>query len=300
MRFSFVTCTYNRAEHLKRTLISLVEQEYNPKNFQIIVINNNSTDSTSEVCEDFINRYSTLNIEYYKEVDQGLSFALNRGIKEAKGDYIIYVDDDETIGKQHLQKLEKHLRDHPEIGIIATPVIPIYEIPQPRWMSPFTQRLIGGAFNAGDKVKKLSKTSYPGTGHTIIKRELYKLVGNYNTELGRKGTGLLGAEDKDMTYRLVSNNIDCYYLPDLPIYHHIPAYKLTNDFFNKLTLAIGKSEKIRTLSHSPKVYYKRLFKELLKWGIVSILFFFYLFTFRPWKGAKLVEFRWNVTQGLLG
>ena len=300
MRFSFVTCTYNRAENLEKTLQSLVEQEYNSKDFQIIIINNNSTDSTSEICEFYINKYSTLNIEYYLEMSQGLSFALNRGIKEAKGEYIIYVDDDETIGNQHLLKLEKHLTVYPEIGIIATPVVPIYEVPQPRWMSPFTQRLIGGAFDAGSKVKKLSKTSYPGTGHTIIRRELYKMVGNYNTELGRKGTGLLGAEDKDMTYRLVSNNIDCYYLPDLPIYHHIPAYKLSNEFFSKLTLAIGKSEKIRTLSHSTSTYYKRLFKELVKWGIVAVLFFFYLFTLRPWKGAKLLEFRWNVTRGLLG
>lgn len=299
MRFSFITCTYNRADNLKKTLESLVQQEFDSEKFQIIIVNNNSTDSTEEVCASFINNYPKLNIACYKETNQGLSFALNRGIKEAIGEYIIYVDDDETIDKQHLLKLENHLSMNPEMDIIATPVIPVYETQEPRWMSKYTQRLIGGAFNAGDKVCKLSKTSYPGTGHTIIKRELYELVGNYNTELGRKGSGLLGAEDKDMSFRLMSNNIDCYYLPDLPIYHHIPAYKMSDDFFAKLTFSIGQSEKIRTLSHSSMEYYKRIFKELIKWGASVILFLFYLITFQPWKGSKLLEFRWNVTKGLL-
>lgn len=299
MRFSFVTCTYNRAEYLSRTLQSLVEQDFDPENFQIVIINNNSTDSTAEVCESFVNKYPNLKIEHHKEMSQGLSFALNRGIQEAKGEYIIYVDDDETIGKEHLKKLAEYLDKHPEIFLAASAVIPIYEEAEPKWMSPFTRRLVGGYFNLGHKIKKLKKTNYPGTGHTIIKRELYSQFGSYNTELGRKGRGLLGAEDKDMSFRLVSNNIECYYLPEIPIYHHIPVYKLTDEFFTKLTYSTGRSEKIRTLANSKKAYYKRLFDEVIKWAASFILFFFYLITLRPAKGLKLLEFRWNVTKGLL-
>lgn len=299
MRFSFVTCTYNRAECLAKTLQSLVEQDFDPHDFQIVVINNNSTDSTSDVCDNFASRHPNLNIEHHKEPNQGLSFALNRGISEAKGDYIIYVDDDETIDRQHLTRLEKHLNDRPEILLAASPVVPVYQEEQPRWMSRFTQRLIGGHFNIGNKIKKLKKTEYPGTGHTIIKRELYSKFGSYNTELGRKGKGLLGAEDKDMAFRLVSNNIACYYLPDIPIYHHIPAYKLTDEFFTKLTYSVGQSEKIRTLANSKGAYYKCLLRESIKWGISFVLFLFYLLTLRPAKGTKLLVFRWNVTRGLL-
>lgn len=299
MRFSFVTCTYNREKKLSNTLQSLVEQQFEANDFEIIVINNNSTDDTENVCRTLIEEYPNLHISYYNEMNQGLSFALNRGIKEAQGEFLIYVDDDETIDREHLSRLSEHLKSYPNIQLAASPVVPVYETDTPKWLSPFLYRLIGGYFAAGSKVKVLGKGSYPGTGHTIIKRNLYDQFGTYNTELGRKGNGLLGAEDKDMSHRLIANGIPCYYLPDIPIYHHIPTYKLTDEFFSKLTYSIGKSERIRTLSHSPKAFRKRLLSEAVKWIASLVLCFFYLTTLRPQKGFKLIAFRWNVTRGLL-
>lgn len=299
MRFSFVTCTYNRAEHLPKTLMALCEQTLLREDYEIVVVDNNSTDNTAEVCERFVKDYTLKQIRYFKELNQGLSHALNRGIKEARGEYIIYVDDDETIGKKHLERLGEYLNHFDDAELCASPVVPIYEGEEPRWMSVFTQRLIGGYFNAGKKVKILSKSAYPGTGHTIIKRELYAKFGTYNTELGRKGASLMGAEDKDMAFRLIDNNVKCYYFPDIPIYHHIPAYKLTDDFFSKITYSIGKSERVRTLAISVQAYRRRLVAEVVKWAASFLLFFFFFFTFRPSKGIKLLEFRWNVTKGLL-
>lgn len=299
MRFSFITCTYNRAKFLPKTLTALCEQTFLGKEYEIIIIDNNSTDNTAEICEKFRDEYKFKQISYYKELSQGLSHALNRGIKEARGEYIIYVDDDETIGKKHLEKLNEYLLAFPDAELCASPVAPIYEGEIPKWMSKFTQRLIGGYFNLGKKPRLLSKTHYPGTGHTIIKRELYNKFGLYNTELGRKGTALLGAEDKDMAFRLIEGQVKAYYFPDIPIYHHIPAYKLTDDFFNKLTFSIGKSERLRTKSISQSTYRQRLIQEIFKWAISIILLFFYLITFSPSKGLKLLTFRKNVTKGLI-
>jgi len=299
MRFSFVTCTYNRSKYLRRTIESVCAQSFDPGNYEIIIIDNNSTDDTARLCGILINENKDRIIRYFKEIDQGLSYALNRGIKEASGEFLIYIDDDETIDKEHLQLLDGHLNDFPSAVLCASPVVPVYEKKEPGWMSPFTKRLIGGYFNQGDKVKKLNKNNYPGTGHTIIKKELYEKYGYYNTNLGRSGSSLMGAEDKDMIYRLISNNVACYYLPDIPIYHHIPEYKLSNDFFNKLTYSVGKSERIRTKSISQKMYVKRLFDECIKWGASFLLCTFYIISIRPSKGFKLLQFRWNVTKGLL-
>lgn len=299
MRFSFVTCTYNRAAYLPKTLKALCEQTFLGKNYEIVIIDNNSSDNTAEVCRNFVDSYPHKQIRYHRETNQGLSYALNRGIEEAKGQYIIYVDDDETVSKKHLELLEEYLNQFPEAELCASPVIPVYEEKEPKWMSIFTQRLIGGYFYSGKDVKILNKSSYPGTGHTIIKRELYAKFGTYNTELGRKGTSLMGAEDKDMAFRLTKNNIKCYYLPDVPIYHHIPAYKLTDEFFTKLTRSIGKSERVRTLNISKKAYRKRIFDEAIKWAASFVLMSFFLLTLRPAKGFKLLEFRWNVSKGLL-
>lgn len=300
MRFSFITCTYNRDKYIGQTLQSVCDQKYPDNNYEIIVIDNNSTDNTASICEEFRAEYPNKNFRYFKEMNQGLSFALNRGIKEAQGEYLIFVDDDETIIPEHLERLDNHLRTYPEAVLCGTPVIPVYEIPEPKWMSRFTQRLIGGYFDQGKEVKILEAKNYPGTGHTIIKKELYERYGNYNTELGRKGTSLIGAEDKDMFNRLKNNNIICYYLPDIPIYHHIPPNKMTDEFFHKLTYSIGKSERIRTKAVSEKEFRNRLLSEGIKWGASVVLFAGYTLGLQPSKGFRLLQFRWNVTKGLLG
>jgi len=300
MKFSLITCTYNRSHYLRRTLESVGKQNFDTGDYEIIVIDNNSTDDTLSVAEKFIESYPEKTIRYFREENQGLSFALNRGIKEAEGDYLIFVDDDETIGEDHLLRLEHHLKKYPEAELIASPVVPVYETQKPSWMSHYTRRLIEGYFYQGDNIKKLSSNHYPGTGHTIIKRDLYEQYGYYNTELGRKGTSLIGAEDKDMFQRLKNNHVGCCYFPDIPIYHHIPASKLTDDFFDKLTYSVGKSERIRTKSVSRKSYLKRLAGEAIKWMASIFLFFVYTLTFRPSKGVRLLRFRRNVTRGLLG
>lgn len=300
MRFSFITCTYNRDKYIGQTLQSVCNQTYADNNHEIIVIDNNSSDNTPSICEEFRAKYPNKNFRYFKEMNQGLSFALNRGIKEAQGEYLIFVDDDETIIPEHLERLDNHLRTYPEAVLCGTPVIPVYEIPEPKWMSRFTQRLIGGYFDQGKEVKILEAKNYPGTGHTIIKKELYERYGNYNTELGRKGTSLIGAEDKDIFNRLKNNNIVCYYLPDIPIYHHIPPNKMTDEFFHKLTYSIGKSERIRTKAVSEKEFRNRLLSEGIKWGASVVLFAGYTLGLQPSKGFRLLQFRWNVTKGLLG
>ena len=300
MRFSFITCTYNRDKYIAQTLKAVCEQTYNPLDYEIIVVDNNSTDSTATICEAFKQKYPNHQFRYFKEMNQGLSFALNRGIKEAQGEFLIFIDDDETIIPEHLERLNNHLNNHPDAVLAGSPVVPIYEEAQPKWMSHFTQRLIGGYFDQGKLPKKLDAKNYPGTGHTIAKKELYEKYGYYNTELGRKGNSLIGAEDKDMFNRLKKNNIECYYFPDIPIYHHIPKEKLTDQFFDKLTYSIGRSERIRTLSISKKEYRRRLFDECIKWVASLILCIGYIITFSPLKGTRLLRFRWNVTKGLLG
>lgn len=300
MRFSVVICTYNRDKYLSDTLVSIAQQTYPKDDYEIVLVNNNSTDTTEEVCNKFSKEYPFVSFRYFVEMNQGISYARNRGIDEAKGEYIVFIDDDETIDDVYLDRLSNNLKQYPQAELIGTPVQPVYEAEKPKWLSHFTMRLITGYYNKGSAVKTLKAKDYPGTGHAIIKKDLFNKFGNFNTDLGRKGGSLMGAEDKDMFLRLIENNIPCYYFPDIPVYHHIPQSKLTDDFFHRLTYSIGRSERIRTKSISEKAYYKRLFSECIKWAASWILFFVYLFLLTPSKGWKLLQFRWNVSKGLLG
>jgi len=263
------------------------------------MVDNNSPDNTKVVFDTIDTEYPNVQMRYILETDQGISYARNTGIRESRGEFIVFIDDDETVNDFYLEKLDNFLNAYPEAQLGATAVLPVYETQEPSWMSHFTKRLITGYYNKGDKVKIVGAGDYPGTGHAIIKKELFERYGDFNTELGRRAKSLLGAEDKDMFLRLIENNVACYYFPGIPIYHHIPGSKLTDDFFNQLTYSIGKSERIRTKMISEKAFRKRVFSECKKWIASVVLFFCYTVTFSPDKGWKLLLFRWNVTKGLL-
>jgi len=300
MRFSVIVCTYNREKYVGESLRAICRQTFATSYFELLLIDNNSPDNTQSVFDDVSREFPDVHMRYILETDQGISYARNRGIKESRGEYIVFIDDDETIDDFYLTKLDDYLNKYPEARLGATAVLPVYETQVPKWMSHFTKRLITGYYYKGDEVKIVGAADYPGTGHAIIKKELFERYGCFNTQLGRKAKSLLGAEDKDMFLRLIENKVACYYFPGIPIYHHIPDSKLTDDFFRRLTYSIGKSERIRTKMISQKAFRNRVFSEMKKWVASIVLFFGYTLSFSPYKGWKLLQFRWNVTKGLLG
>ncbi|GBU07798.1 glycosyl transferase family 2 [Bacteroidales bacterium] len=298
--FSVLVCTYNRGQYLYSCLDSIALQDFDYHNFEILIIDNNSPDNTEQVCSDFAKKNPKLHIRYFKEMQQGISFGRNRGVREAKGDLIAFIDDDETIQRDYLSNLSIFFRDYPQASLCGGPVVPIYEVSKPKWLSPFTLRLITGAYDKGDAIKQLKEKDYPGTGHATLRKKLFDKYGLFNTDLGRIGNGLLGAEDKDFFFRLIQNHEPCYYLPTATIYHHIPAAKLTEDFFQRLTFGLGRSERIRTKSLSQKAFLKRLILgEGIKWSASVVLFFYYLLRLEYPKGKKLLQFRYNVARGML-
>jgi glycosyltransferase involved in cell wall biosynthesis len=300
LRFSVVICTYNRAAYLEKTLESVVKQRYPKERFEIVIVDNNSPDDTKAVSLSFQERHKNRIIRYLIETQQGISFGRNKGVSEAEGELIAFIDDDETIDPDYLNHLDRFFTDYPKASLCGGPVVPVWEASPPDWLSPYTMRLIAGAYDKGREIKMVRPNDYPGTGHATFKRDLFLRYGGFNTELGRKGNSLIGGEDKDFFLRLIQNGVKCYYFPLAVIYHHIPAAKLTDEFFRRITYAIGKSERIRTRSISPSVFYKRLFAEAVKWGGACVLFVYYLLRLQYSKGEKLIAFRFNVTKGLLG
>ena len=83
-------------------------------------------------------------------------------------------------------------------------------------------------------------------------------------------------------------------------HHIIPQKKLERDYFDRLTYQIGLSERQRTQAIGKGKYIKRLCSETVKWCGTLVLLCLYTISFHPMKGWKLVQFRRNVTHGLLG
>lgn len=295
-----IICTYNRAKYIGPLLESLAANDLAKSEYEILLVDNNCTDNTRAICDAFAAAHKDVRFRYVVEPEQGLSAARNKGIKEAKGDIIVYVDDDALVDAHYLRDYAEWFAAHPETMACGGPIEPLYETEEPKWMSPYTKALLTAWMNYGDKVREYPKGRYPGGGNAAYRKEVFDNVGLFNTALGRKGGNLMGSEEKDIFDKMHALHMQVLYLPTPVLHHCIPQAKLEKDYFDRLTLQIGISERQRTLAISKGKYFKRLFSECVKWGGTIVLLCGYTISFHPVKGWKLILFRRNVTRGLLG
>ena len=297
---SIIICTYNREKYIRPLLESIAKNDYPTTDYEIVLVDNNCTDNTRGVYEQFATANPMVTLRYVVEPEQGLSAARNRGIKEAKGDIIIYVDDDALVDTDYIRQYAEHFATYPETMAAGGPIEPLYETKEPSWMSPYTKALLTAWMNYGTQVREYPNGRYPGGGNAAYRKEVFEKVGLFNTELGRKGNLLLASEEKDIFDKMKALGMKVLYLPTPVLHHCIPQTKLEEDYFNRLTLQIGRSERMRTHAISKGKYLSRLASEVVKWGGTLALLCIYTLQGHPMKGWKLVLFRMNVTKGLLG
>lgn len=296
---SVIVCTYNREKYIYNVLKSLADNTLPPNQYEIVLVDNNCSDNTRNECDRFVRDFPKVAFRYIVETNQGLSYARNRGIKESSGDVLVYVDDDALVNNAYLQTYSEFFEQHPDIDAAGGPIIPQYETEEPAWMSPIIKSLLTGYKYHGDQPKEFPKNDYPGGGNAAYRASVFEKVGLFNVELGRKGDSLVGAEEKDIFDKMITQGMRFYYLPNAILYHIIPEKKLSKDYFDRLSYSIGKSERMRTKQIGKMKYMKRLLAEGIKWMASIVLCLGYTLSFSPKKGWKLIQFRRNVTRGLL-
>lgn len=295
-----IICTYNRAKYIGNLLESIAANDLTKTEYEILLVDNNCIDNTREICEAFAAAHPDINFRYTVEPEQGLSAARNRGIHQAKGDILVYIDDDALVDTWYLRTVVEYMSAHPDISAVGGPILPQYETNEPLWMTRYTKELLCGYLYFGDKVRPFPGNRYPGGGNAAYRAEVFQHVGLFNTALGRKGNNLMGAEEKDIFDKMHTLGMQFMYLPQMILHHIIPQKKLEKDYFNRLTYQIGVSERQRTLAIAKSKYLRRLLAEAVKWAGTLVLFFAYSLQAQPAKGWKLILFRRNVTRGLLG
>lgn len=298
MTLSFIICTYNREKYIYECLSRLAKNT-DQAGWEIVLVNNNSTDHTAAECERFESDFPKVDYHYFVETQQGLSHARNRGIQEAKGEWLVFLDDDAMVHEDYIANLKKHLEQHPEAGAFGGAIEPFFEGETPKWLNPWAMGFVS-AIDLGDEVKLFPKKAYPIGANMGIRRRTIEAVGVFNTALGRSGNNLMGGEEKDIFNRVRQANIPIYYFPGIKVQHCIPPKRTTNEFIAQLGLGVGKSEKLRTQHIGSLAYCKRLLIECIKWGGTIVIWAYYAIQGRCQKGNILVLFRSNITKGLLG
>ena len=166
---SVIVCTYNREKYIGPLLESIAANDLSKSDYEIVLVDNNCTDNTHQVCDAFESAHPDIRFRYVKETEQGLSAARNKGIKEAKGDILVYVDDDALVDSHYLRDYAEWFAAHPQTMACGGPIMPLYETQEPKWMTPYTKALLTAWMDYGDKVRTYPKGRYPGGGRSWSK-----------------------------------------------------------------------------------------------------------------------------------
>ena len=251
---SVIICTYNRFESLQNTLNSISEM-YIPKGltWELIVVDNNSTDKTMDVVHDFMGS-SRSNIRCVLEKKQGLSHARNRGISEAKGEIIAFTDDDVFVEKYWLANIAEAFRKY-DAACIGGRIFPIWEKPKPKWL---TQNLYNylALLDYGDTPFYLDHSNIWGANFAI-KADMFKKHGIFEVNLGRIPGKLYAGEETNFFAKLLNAGEKLLYYPDSIVHHFIPKNRISKKYLRKWEFEQGELAAIRL-----KVY-----KHRNIWGI---------------------------------
>jgi len=216
---SVIICTHNRAEMLRETLQSWLSVQNAGPDVELIVVDNNSTDHTRQVVEAFRPACPS-QLRYVFETNTGLSHARNRGIKEASGNIVAFVDDDVYFDKEWLYALLKAFNDNPEISCVGGKSIPKFDGDKPDWITGNILKFYG-ATNYGDQDRLMTFPEYPPGLNMAFRKTVFEQVGNFNVNLGRIKNSLLSNEEREIFYRISKADLKVFYASKAILHHRI-------------------------------------------------------------------------------
>ena len=297
---SVVICTYNRDQYLRKCLDHLAKQSASSQEFEILVINNSSTDDTEEVCKEFQRNHPDLQFDYLIESQQGLSFCRNRGLLSATGEYISYLDDDAYADPTYVTHLIQYFNQHPEVDAIGGKIHPEYQSQEPKWMSKYLLPLIA-ALDMGNLPKPFTGSRFPIGANMAFRREVFSTLEPFRTNLGRKGEFLGSGEEKDVFIRLKKQGKTIHYVPSVQVKHFISDERLEKGYIRRMAQGIGFSEAIRIQSGPFTEVLGKWMSEFFKIGATLILALVYAVQGQWSKGSMLIKFRlWLLSSFIKG
>jgi glucosyl-dolichyl phosphate glucuronosyltransferase len=230
MKITLIVATYNRCRILAETLEGIANSWLpDSVSWQVLVVDNNSHDQTREIVEGFIRRHPG-RFRYLFEPRQGKSYALNTGLRHARGDVIAFTDDDVTVEPTWLWNLTAVLYDDKWAGTGGR-IFPSGTLVPPPWM-PLKDSTIGGPlfglFDRGDKPGKLAVA--PHGGNMAFRKAMFEKYGGFRTDLGPPPCDL-GGEDTEFGYRLMAFGERLWYEPAAVVRHPIAKDRLEKKYF---------------------------------------------------------------------
>lgn len=231
MDASIIVCTYNRAASLRHTLAALRAQRAAPRcEWEVIVVDNNSSDGTRAVVEEA--RHDCPRLRYEFEGAQGLSHARNHGIACARGDMILFTDDDVLPEPDWLTTTLAGMATY-RADACGGYIAPIWETQPPPWLTERFYGFLAVRTDRSDDHMMTDTSATPFGANMAFRRNVFDRVGPFDTSRGRKGKVLASGEDAEMFERIVAAGLKVVFLGGARVHHKVESFRLTKRYFRR-------------------------------------------------------------------
>jgi glucosyl-dolichyl phosphate glucuronosyltransferase len=278
VNITVIICTCNRSQSLAKTLNSLAAQTLPERvEWEVLVVDNNSTDQTPQVVREVSERYPG-RFRYLREQRPGKSYALNAGVHAAKGDILAFTDDDVAAEPQWLQSLTSELEGGEWAGAGGR-VAPEWAGPQPRWLPSEGRYPLAplALFDRGEIAGELKDN--PFGVNMAFRKAMFEKYGDFRTDLGPRAgsTAPQKNEDAEFGRRLLQAGERFRYEPAAVVYHHVPESRLRKEYFlawwfdkaRSDVYEAGNTDNGLRLVGVPLHLFRRLIVATLRW-IVAV------------------------------
>ncbi len=276
-QITIAICTYNRADLLPGAVRSLAEQSLSPGIFEILVVDNASTEPIQSVVEGCCAQFPEHQIRYAYEPVPGLGRSRNLALQLARGRYIGYLDDDARAAPDWLEKALR-LLDQPGSGeskepiCVGGPILPFYTTAKPAWFKDEYE-----SRSWGKDPRRLNPGETFSGSNMIWRRESLLTAGGFAENVGVKGDTLSVGEEAAAFARLWRMSPDALllYSPELVVYHWSPPGKMSVGYYLRRSFVFGQSTirqltrlslslRLRTLMRSGGIATLRLLWSILR------------------------------------
>jgi len=279
---SVVISTYNRCTLLARALESLQNQDTADVSYEILVVDNNSTDETRAVTQRMINA-TPGRLRYVFESKQGLSYARNAGIASARAKIIAFTDDDVRVANNWVSRIKAGFAAEPSVDFLGGKVLPHWDEIPPVWLTrahwtPLALLDYGDQPFFVDADRPISLIG----ANCAFRKSAFDQVGLFRADFQRVKNGVGSLEDHELLLRLWHAGRKGIYLPDLTVTADVQADRLRKTYHREWHTghgrfhAILRSEllersKLGKILGVPAHLYRRAASDAVRWTIRQLL-----------------------------
>lgn len=270
-KISVIIATFNRAKNLRYFLDRLENHlTLSGLPLEIVLVDNNSSDQTPEILASYKTR-SQLPVRTVREARQGSNHARNAGIQTAKGELLVFTDDDVAFSEGWIGDLVEYMDTHPSCDVVTGSITPRFEVPRPLWLTDDILPLYGYQ-NFGDKSTDIHFPSFPVEMNMAIRAHVFTRYGGFDTSISRDDKTLMSNDGKLFFYHLSKKAAVVRYIPGAHLYHLIPTDRLTVKWVLRRSFWQGVSDAAfdgLTKQDAAKLTFRQASAELFK--LLSII-----------------------------